>query len=211
MRSLAAIVLVAVLWAVGLLTFAARVIASTPAPEPDHADGIVALTGGSIIRVEAAVQLLERGKAERLLVSGVNRDVSRRDIQRLTHDYGRAFNCCVDLGFRAADTQGNAQETSAWASQHHYRSVIVVTADYHMPRALLELRAGAPDVTFVPYPVATPNLNARRWWRTVEGSKRMTYEYCKYLVILAREGVLRLGAKRESLVVTPSNALAPVT
>jgi len=211
MKSLAAVLLVVLLWGVGLLAFSARVSGSTPASDPDPADGIVALTGGSIVRVEAAVQLLERNKGQRLLVSGVNREVSRKDLQRLTHDYGKSFNCCVDLGFRAADTQGNARETASWASYHHFRTVIVVTADYHMPRALLELRAAAPGVVYKPYPVVTPNLDARRWWKSAEGARRMTYEYCKYLVILAREGVLRLGAKRESLVVTPANSLAPAT
>lgn len=211
MKSLAAILLIVVLWGVGLLAFAARVADSTPAPEPSPADGIVALTGGSSVRIEAAVQLLERGKGQRLLVSGVNREVSRKDIQRLTHDYGKSFDCCVDLGFRAADTQGNARETSSWAAYHHFRTVTVVTADYHMPRALLELRAAAPDVHYQPYPVVTSNLDAHAWWKTSDGVRRMAWEYCKYLVILAREGVLKLGAKRETLVVTPANALAPAT
>jgi uncharacterized SAM-binding protein YcdF (DUF218 family) len=82
-----------------------------------------------------------------------------------------------------------------------------------MPRALLELRAAMPGIVLKPYPVATPSLDARRWWKTVNGARRMTYEYCKYLVILARETVLRLGARRETLVVeTPTNTTArPVT
>src|ERR1700761_1669886 len=130
MRTLAAILLIVVLWGVGLMAFAARVAASTPAPEPEVSDGIVALTGASSVRIEAAVQLLERGKAKRLLVSGVNKEVSRKDLQTVAHDYGKTFDCCVDLGFRAADTQGNARETSAWATYHHFRTVIVVTADY---------------------------------------------------------------------------------
>ena len=212
MRLVAIVVLLALLWAAGLFAFSARVAASTPAQDPAVSQGIVALTGPGA-RIEAAVQLLERGKGQRLLVSGVNREVSRQDIQRLTHDYGHSFDCCVDLGFRAADTQGNARETSGWTRYHHIRTLIVVTADYHMPRALLELRAALPGVTLRPYPIATSTLDARRWWRSAEGARRMTYEYCKYLVILSRETVLSLGAKRESLVVeTPTNATAkPVT
>ncbi len=213
MKGLVIILLMVLLWAVGLLAFAARVAASTPAPEPQVSDGIVALTGAGSVRIEAAVQLLERGKATRLLVSGVNKEVSREDLQRLTHDYGRTFDCCVDLGFRAADTQGNARETSNWAAYHHFRTLIVVTADYHMPRALLELRAATPGVTLRPYPVATAVLDAHGWWKTADGARRMGYEYCKYLVILSREAVLRLGAKRDTLVVeTPTNTTAqPVT
>lgn len=208
MKGLALILLIAVLWGVGLLAFAARVANSTPAPDPRASDGIVALTGAGSIRIEAAVKLLETGKGKRLLISGVNKEVNRADLQRLTHDYGQKFSCCVDLGFRAADTQGNANETSAWTRSHHIRTLIVVTADYHMPRAMLELRAGVPGVILRPYPVATPILNAHRWWKTGDGVRRMSYEYSKYLVILAREGVLRLGAKRDTLVDTPENATA---
>lgn len=213
MRVLVVILLLLVLWGAGLLAFAARVTASTPAPDPEVSDGIVALTGPGSARIEAAVALLERGKGRRLLVSGVNREVSREDIQRLTHDYGRTFDCCVDLGFRAADTQGNARETASWAAYHHFRTVIVVTADYHMPRALLELRAAMAGATLRPYPVATATMDAHRWWRTSEGARRMGYEYCKYLVILSREAVLRLGARRDTLVVqTPTRTTPqPVT
>jgi uncharacterized SAM-binding protein YcdF (DUF218 family) len=205
MRGLALILLLVVLWGVGLMAFAARVASSTPARDPRVSDGIVALTGAGSVRIETAVKLLERGKAKRLLISGVNKEVNRADLQRLTHDYGKSFECCIDLGFRAADTQGNARETSAWATYHKVKTLIVVTADYHMPRAMLELRAGVPGVILRPYPVATPVLNARSWWRSADGMRRMSYEYCKYLVILAREGVLRLGAKRDTLVDTPDN------
>lgn len=212
MRGLALILLLVVLWGVGLMAFAARVADSTPAKEPRVSDGIVALTGAGSVRIETAVKLLERSKAQRLLISGVNKDVNRTDLQRLTHDYGKSFECCIDLGFRAADTQGNARETSAWATYHKVRTLIVVTADYHMPRAMLELRAGVPGVILRPYPVATPFLDAHAWWKSADGMRRMSFEYCKYLVILAREGVLRLGAKRDTLVDTPENATtAPAT
>jgi uncharacterized SAM-binding protein YcdF (DUF218 family) len=213
-KTLAGILLLVVLWGVGLMAFAARVANSTPAPDPQASDGIVSLTGASTVRIASAVQLLERGKAKRLLISGVNPEVSRADMQNLTHDYSKTFDCCVDLGFRAADTQGNARETLAWTHYHHFKTVIVVTADFHMPRAMLELKAATPGVTLRPYPVATQTLDAHRWWKTTGGSKRMAYEYCKYLVILAREAVLHLGAKRDTLVVDdPANntTSAPAT
>ncbi len=208
MKSLAFIFLLVILWGAGLFAFGARVANSTPATEPLNSDGIVVLTGASSVRIEAAVQLLEAGKGKRLLVSGVNKGVTRKDMREVAHDYGRAFDCCVDLGFQASDTQGNAKEISNWARYHHYRTLTVVTADYHMPRAILELRAAVPEAILRPYPVVTSTLDAHAWWKTSEGSKRMVFEYSKYLVILAREGVLRLGAKRETLVETPPPANA---
>ena len=187
------LLIILLIWTSGLLAFGARVARSTPAPPPEPADGIVALTGPSSTRIDAAMKLLEDGKAGRLLVSGVNRMVSRADMRSVSKAPGRLYDCCVDLGFSAADTRGNARETAAWARAYGFHRLIVVTADYHMPRAILELRGALPEGQLQPYPVATSELDAHAWWRTGEGFRRMTYEYCKYLVILAREALLGLG------------------
>ena len=196
MRSLVALLVAALIWTVGLLSFAARIETSTPVAEPPRADGIVALTGaGSNERLAAAVSLLEDGKAQRMLVSGVNPEASREDIRTVSKAVRRLYDCCVDLDFTAADTVGNARETADWANNLRYRSLIVVTADYHMPRAMLELRATMPDIDLRPYPVATRIVNAKRWWRTSGGARLMIVEYSKYLAILGREAVRKLGPK----------------
>jgi uncharacterized SAM-binding protein YcdF (DUF218 family) len=198
MKGLAAIVVLAVIWAAGLFAFVGRVAHSTPPPEPKPADAVVVLTGaGSTERIKAGMALLEDGAGERLLVSGVNRDASREDIRAATRAVRRLYDCCVDLGFEAATTLGNARETAAWAKAMRYRSLIVVTADYHMPRAMLELKGGAPEVGFQAYPVATSVLDADRWWATSRGARLVTMEYCKYLAILGREAVLSLGPRAE--------------
>ena len=196
MRSLVAILVAALIRTVGLLSFTARIETSTPVAEPARADGIVALTGaGSNERLAAAVSLLEDGKAQRMLVSGVNPEASREDIRTVSKAVRRLYDCCVDLDFTAADTVGNARETADWARNLRYKSLIVVTADYHMPRAMLELRATMPDVDLRPYPVATRIVNAKRWWRTSGGARLMVVEYSKYLAILGREAVRKLGPK----------------
>lgn len=192
MRTLVALALVALVWAGGLAAFGSWVAGSTPAPFPPRADAVVALTGGSVKRIEAATELLEEGYGRRLLISGVNRDSTRAEVRGATRAAGRAFDCCVDLGFRARNTEGNAEETAGWARFHRYRSLIVVTADFHMPRAMLELRAAMPELRLEPYPVATEALDAKRWWARPEDARRMTVEYCKYLVIRARQAVLDL-------------------
>ncbi len=185
-------------WGVGLLAFANRVANSTPPPDPPEADAIVALTGASTVRLEAAEALLEEGLGRRLLISGVNRETTRKQVRATlittgSPATGRAFDCCVDLGFKAANTRGNARETAPWVARHHYRTLIVVTADFHMPRALLELHAAMPGVVLYPFPVATEAVDARRWWATPEESRRMALEYCKYIVILVRNGLLSLS------------------
>jgi uncharacterized SAM-binding protein YcdF (DUF218 family) len=195
MRLLAAIVIAVLLWGVGLFAFADRVRSITPAPEPAPADGIVALTGPSAARVNTAVRLLDQGKARRLLVSGVNREVRREELRALTPGSSRLFDCCVDLGFDAENTMGNAQEIAAWARAKSFDSLIVVTSDYHMPRSLLEIRGMAPEVALTAHAVRTPSLDSDNWWRSPADARRMALEYNKYLVVLARETVLGLTGR----------------
>ncbi len=186
MKFLTFIATLVLIWTIGLFAFADRVRGFTPAPEPARADAIVALTGPSAERVNASIRLLEQGKGKRVLISGVNREVRRQELRALTPGSNRLFNCCVDLGFEAEDTIGNAQEIAAWAGAKDYDSLIVVTSDYHMPRALTEIRAAAPGIELTPYAVETPSLGNSRWWKAAVTARRMTLEYMKYLAALAR-------------------------
>jgi len=195
MRSLAAFLVVLMIWSAGLLAFAARIDRSTPPDDPPQADGVVALTGASDQRIAVALQLLLAGKANRMLISGVSRQVTRNELQTLTGAAKPVYDCCVDLGFTAVDTVGNARETAEWARAKSYRKLILVTADYHMPRARLELATAMPEAEISPYPVATPELAANRWWKTGEGAERMILEYSKYLAVLTREAILSLGPR----------------
>lgn len=195
MKFLTFIAIVVLIWLIGLFVFAERVRGYTPAPEPERADAIVALTGPSAERVNAAIRLLEQGKGDRVLISGVNREVRRQELRALTPGSNRLFNCCVDLGFEAEDTIGNAQEIAAWADAKGYESLIVVTSDYHMPRALTEIRAAAPGVALTAYAVETPSLDNSRWWRAAVTARRMTLEYLKYLAALGRVAVGKLSGE----------------
>ena len=195
MKFVTLIAVVALMWLVGLFAFAERVRGLTPAPEPARADAIVALTGPSAERVNAAIRLLEQDKGRRVLISGVNRDVRRQELRALTPGSSKLFNCCVDLGFEAENTVGNAQEIAAWARSKGYDDLIVVTSDYHMPRSLLEIRGAAPGVRLTPYAVSTPSLDNSRWWRAAVTARRMTLEYMKYLAVLGREGMHRLTGR----------------
>ena len=179
MKSVAAFLVVALIWAAGLFAFAGRVQQSTPQAEPAVADGIVALTGAnSNERIAAAVQLLAEHKGRRVLVSGVNRDVSREQLRTASNTVRRLYDCCVDLGFTAADTVGNARETAEWTKAMRYRSLVVVTSDYHIPRAMLELRAvlRPPAFTLQPYAVPTAALKTRHWWRSTGAARLMVVE-----------------------------------
>jgi uncharacterized SAM-binding protein YcdF (DUF218 family) len=198
MKSIAAFLVLALIWFSGLLAFAQRVQDQTPARAPARAEGIVILTGaGSNQRLGAAMGLLEDGYGKRVLVSGVNPIASREDIRNVSRAVRRLYDCCVDLGFTAADTVGNARETLAWAQAMRFDSLIVVTSDYHMPRAMLELNAAlrGTGIRTETYAVPTPSLKARDWWRNPRAARLMVVEYCKYLAILGREAVLGLGPR----------------
>jgi uncharacterized SAM-binding protein YcdF (DUF218 family) len=167
------------------------------------ADAVVALTGASDLRLEAAARLLERGKGKRLLISGVNREASRDDILEVSRAVKPIYDCCVDLGYTAADTIGNAGEIAEWARGKGFTRLIVVTSDYHMPRSILEIRAAMPEAALIEYPVATGLVDVGSWWRKEGDARRLIVEYSKYLAILARESFLALGPRDEAPAAQP--------
>lgn len=152
-------------------------------PDPAaQAAGVVVLTGGGG-RVATGVELLQAGRAERLLISGVNPGSPPADIAAAAGAPTAIFDCCVDIGLEASNTAGNALEIAAWARARSYRAIIVVTSDYHMPRALLELHAAAPELALIAHGVPAPGpltspAQGRRWLQ----------EYLKYVAVFVREG-----------------------
>jgi uncharacterized SAM-binding protein YcdF (DUF218 family) len=168
---------VVVLYALGFLVFAG----SLPRrPEKvAHADGIVALTGGDA-RLDTAVSLLEHGAGKRLLITGVHPAITKPEIKQLAHG-GRKFDCCADLDFAAEDTRGNAAEAAGWVKAHRYKSLILVTANYHMPRSLAEFSADMPGVRLEPYPVEPEGVDFAAWWRDAHTIRLLQVEYVKYL------------------------------
>jgi len=170
---------IALVYLVGFAFF----VVTLPREEPaaPRADGIVALTGGDA-RLDAAVNLLEKGSARRLLVTGVNGVTTRAMLKKLSHG-GKRFDCCADLGYAAADTHGNALEAAVWAQRHRYKSLIVVTATYHMPRALMEFTTEMPSVKLIAYPVE-PSGPATSWWQSAGSLHLLHGEYLKYLAAL---------------------------
>ncbi len=121
----------------GFLAFVAHLARSEQLPL-GPSDGIVALTGGAQ-RIEDAMDLLAGGYGRRLLITGVNERTSRDEIARLNPGQQHLIACCVDLDYRARNTIGNAIEIRRWMRENGFRSVAVVTSNYHMPRTLVEL------------------------------------------------------------------------
>jgi uncharacterized SAM-binding protein YcdF (DUF218 family) len=184
--------LAVVMLGIGFFIFTGSIQRSQP--EPRAADGIAVLTGG-VARIDEAMKLLTQQKAKRLLITGVNRTTSTEELKQLASQGDQLFSCCVDIDKEARNTIDNATETSQWVAQHHYTSIIVVTSNYHMPRALAELGRVMPGVTLIPYSVVDNNVHLDRWWTYPGTTKLLISEYLKYLPALARLGVTQLVSK----------------
>jgi uncharacterized SAM-binding protein YcdF (DUF218 family) len=152
-RWAAAIAALAILcWSLGFLWFVQVAIRQSAPPPPPHADGMVALTGGAG-RVELALRLLAADQADKLLLSGIGGGTELVTLGRMAGVDTAKLEPRITIGRYAGSTRGNAVETAAWATQNRIGSLIVVTAAYHMPRALAELHRALPDVALFPLPV----------------------------------------------------------
>lgn len=172
------------MWVVGLFLFAASLPRQT-AGDDQATDAIVVLTGGSE-RLAVGFDLLRAGKARKLFISGVYRGVEVRELLTLTAQPGSDLECCVRLGYDADDTEGNAVETARWMRDEGFSSLRVVTANYHMPRSLVEFRRALPGVTLVPHPVAPAKVRLDGWWGWPGTAELIVGEYSKYVLAVIR-------------------------
>ena len=159
--------------------------------------GIVVATGLDG-RVAAGFRLMAEGHGERLLISGVGEGVRKADIRRIVQnsdgvtsgdwvgELDQLLECCVDLGFEARDTIGNAVEAKKWAETYQTKALVVVTSDFHMPRLMIAFENEFPEKNLIPHPVKTPWLQLNEdgvsgWWRSPDRIRLMMVEMVKYM------------------------------
>jgi uncharacterized SAM-binding protein YcdF (DUF218 family) len=191
----------------GFVLFANAVMRE-PEVRDERADGIVVLTGGQT-RISEAARLLEDGRGQRLLISGVNRKIGRPSLLKISGLDEKIFNCCVDLGYAALDTIGNADETRRWAEALGYDRLIVVTASYHMPRSIAELSRAMPNIELLPHPVAPDGLKRKVWWLDASAARLLAAEYVKFLPAAMRLAMARAVAPWQATSLTASSGTDP--
>jgi uncharacterized SAM-binding protein YcdF (DUF218 family) len=178
--------------AVGFIAFLSQLRGVETQPAR-NADGIVVLTGGSS-RVSDAMELLAGGYGKRLLISGVHPTNAASDISRsLPDNQSSLLGCCVDLDRSAVNTRSNAAETRRWARERGFKSLIVVTSNYHMPRAIAEMSHAMPDVTLIPFAVVGDKWRDEPWWTSGTTFRLLLSEYAKYVAVELRVRLADLG------------------
>ena len=161
--------LLLIVYALGFALFA--VTLGKPAGMESKTDGIVVITGGAG-RIEHGVEQLRRGKGRRMLIAGTDPAVTKADLVRRLGGSQRLVQCCVDLGSESVDTRSNAEETRRWLERKKYKSLRLVTSDWHMRRARYEFSRELGDkVVLLPDAV-----------RTEPGFMTLFGEYNKYLL-----------------------------
>ncbi len=178
LRALAALLAILALgWCGGFAWF--TYAATRPAPSVPDADGIVVLTGGAG-RIEAGLDLLEQDRARLLLISGVSEHLELAQVLRAAgRGVPRGLGERISLGHAATSTVGNAIETASWARANGLHSLIVVTAGYHMRRAVAEIGTALPDVALYRYPVQPPAMGRADLWTL----RLLAAEYSKWLAV----------------------------
>ena len=175
----------------GFAAFLSR-LTDTETTPGRKADGIVVLTGGAS-RVSDAMELLAAGYGKRLLISGVHPTSAASDISRSLPESQTYFSCCVDLDRSAINTRSNAAETRRWVHERGFKSLIVVTSNYHMPRAIVELSHAMPDVELIPFAVVGEKWREEPWYENGATLRLVLSEYVKYIAAELRVHLADLG------------------
>ncbi len=164
-----------IVWFGGYLGFLSNMQPSYES-SPAKVDAIVVLTGGQG-RITTGLNLLSQKLAKNLFISGVHESVKKTEILSMWDGKAPLPKCCITLGYEAKTTITNATEVKEWVKKNNIRSIILITSDYHMSRALLEFEYIMPLIQIHPHMVTQEiDFSNQSFW------KNSWIEYNKLLI-----------------------------
>ena len=176
------------IWIIGFMCFVLYVFSFKLIPPPSHADALIALTGGEY-RVQTAIDLLAQDKADKLLISGVNQKIAPASVLAKAPENIKAR---ITLGYQATTTKENALEAQGWVQHHHFKSIILVTSFYHMPRTYLEIVAHIPDTEISFFPIWPKQFDQSMNWIYTRSAWQLFLEYHKFIYVWITQHFERL-------------------
>lgn len=182
-------------WGLGLALF----VHSMPAKETPvsmKTDAIIVLTGGSA-RVERGFETLAQGAAPVLMISGVGEKVTLHEMlmahaDEATRNAIQARGASIVLDHVAMSTHTNAREVAQFVRERKFHSIRIITAHYHMPRSIAEMKAALPEVQVVPDAVFPSGFKRDQWWKHQTSRDLVLSEFHKYLAVRFRPLLQRL-------------------
>ncbi len=166
-------------WIIGFVLFNQK-INSYQIDNQTKTDAIIVLTGGRN-RIIEAVRLLDDGMAERMLISGVQENISPKDIEKRN-----AVNLTnkpeIEFEKQSKNTVENAIKTNEWIKQNNINSIRLVTSNYHIPRSLQEFMSQNTKLEIIINPVYSEKVS-KKWWKNVGSFCLIASEYNKFLFV----------------------------
>ena len=155
----------------------------------EKANAIAVFSGDSGARTERAVELLKEGYADYLILSGgkVYDDVTMSELMK-----NHAIKLGVDeskilIDDEASTTNENAEFTTNIIEENNFKSVIVVTSDYHTRRSKLAMEKALENTLIDGEEVevtVTPSKEEKfttKWWRSGNSVLMVISEYLKLM------------------------------
>lgn len=155
----------------------------------EKADAIAVFSGDSGARTERAVELLKGGYADYLILSGgkVYDDVTMAELMK-----NHALKLGVDaskilIDDEASTTNENSEFTANIIEENNFKSVIVVTSDYHTRRSKLAMEKALENTLIDGEEVevtVTPSKEEKfttKWWTSGDSVLMVISEYLKLM------------------------------
>ena len=153
---------------------------------------IVILTGGTN-RIKDGLKIIKdfrklKKSNYKILVSGTGTGFTKNSLK---NQLGSNFNpkliqCCIDLDKVSKNTITNASETFKWTQKKDIKEFILITSNYHMPRAYLEFKNIMPNFKIHTYAITPKKHDIENWLNSYQTFGLVFTEYCKYIAASLR-------------------------